>query len=59
MFQVSQFITEWFSEPYCLSHINTISNVLDKVCTDYENLILLGGFIIETEETYVWIYDYV
>ena len=42
-----------------LSHIDIIRNVLDKVCTDYENLILLGGFIIKTEETYIWIYEYV
>ena len=27
-----------------ISHLNIISNALDKVCTDYEYLILLDGF---------------
>ena len=36
-----------------ISHLNTISNVLDKVCTDYENLILLGDFNGETGEKHL------
>ena len=34
-------------------HPNTISHVFDRVCTDYENLILLGGFTVETEEKHI------
>ena len=30
-----------------VSHLNTMSNVLDKVCMDYEKLILLGDFNVE------------
>ena len=33
-----------------ISHFDTISNVLDKVCADYENLMLLSDFNVETEE---------
>ena len=29
-----------------IPHFNTVSNVLDKVCADYENLILLGAIHI-------------
>ena len=42
-----------------ISHFDTISNVLDKVCADYENLILLSDFNVETEEKHVWIHEYV
>ena len=31
-----------------ISHLNTIDNVLDKVCTDAENFILLGDFNVAT-----------
>ena len=34
-------------------HPNTISHVFDRVCTDYENLILLGDFTVETEEKHI------
>ena len=33
-----------------ISHVNTVSNILEKVWKGYENLILLGGFNAETEE---------
>ena len=31
-----------------ISHLGTISNVLDKLCKGYENLILLGYFCVKT-----------
>ena len=31
------------------SHLSNLSTVLDKLCTDFENIILLGYFNVEVE----------
>ena len=36
-----------------ISYLNTISNILDKVCMDFENLILFGDFNVKTEEKHM------
>ena len=33
-----------------ISHLNNLSTALDKLCTNYENIILLGDFNVEVEE---------
>ena len=32
------------------SHLSNVSAALDKLCVDYENIILLGGFNVEVKE---------
>ena len=32
------------------SHLSTLSVALDKLCTDYENIIILGDFNVEVKE---------
>lgn len=36
-----------------ISHLDTIGNILDKVCRDYWNSILLGDFKVETKEKHM------
>ena len=38
------------SPPKKASHLSNLSTTLDKLCTDYENIILLGDFNVEVEE---------
>ena len=33
-----------------ISHLNNLSTALDKFCTNYENIILLGDFSVEVDE---------
>ena len=32
------------------SHLSNVSTALDKLCSDYENIILLGDFNVEVKE---------
>ena len=37
-----------------VSHLSNVSAALDKVCTDCENMILLGDFNVEVKEKHIY-----